>query len=92
MNVNSSPAIAAGAESGIRINQMVQAQLANFLGCGNDLFVYYKLASSADETFGAYEDVTVPTQKSKALNTVAATPLSSYTACTSAMGNQLYIQ
>ena len=92
LNVNSSPAIAAGAESGIRINQMVQAQLANFLGCGNDLFVYYKLASSADETFGAYEDVTVPTQKSKALNTVAATPLSSYTACTSAMGNQLYIQ
>ncbi|MCX7067890.1 MAG: hypothetical protein NTW85_09390 [Methylococcales bacterium] len=92
LSINSNAALAKSTESDIRINQMVQAQLANFLGCGNDLFVYYKLAGSASETFGAYEDVTVPTQKSKALNTVAATPLSSYTACTSAMSNQLFIQ
>ena len=92
LSVNSNAALSKSAESDVRINQMVQAELANFLGCGNDLFVYYKLASSSSDVFGAYEDVTVPTQKSKALNTVAATPLSSYTACTSAMNNQLYIQ
>jgi hypothetical protein len=92
LSINSNAALAKSAESDVRINQMVQAQLANFLGCGNDLFVYYKLAGSVSETFGAYEDVTVPTQKSKALNTIAATPLSSYKACVPAMNSQLFIQ
>jgi hypothetical protein len=75
-----------------RINQMVQAQLANFLGCGNDLFMYYKLAGPFGDVFGAYEDVTLPSEKSKALETVAATPLTNYTVCTSTMTDQLYIQ
>lgn len=92
LSINSSTALAEGAASDIRINQMVQAQLANFLGCGNDLFVYYKLAGPAGDVFGAYEDVTVPSEKSMALATVAATPLTNYTVCTSTMSSQLYIQ
>ncbi|UOA09122.1 hypothetical protein [Methylobacter sp. S3L5C] len=92
LSINSSAAFAETAAGDHRINQMVQAQLANFLGCGNDLFVYYKLAGPAGDMFGAYEDVTVPSEKSKALNTVAATPLTSYTTCLPTMTNQLYIQ
>ena len=86
------PALVQTAESDIRINQMVQAELADFLGCGNDLFVYYKLAAPTSDPFGAYEDLTLPTPKSIALNAVAATPLSKYTACTSTITNQLYTQ
>ena len=86
------PALIQSAESDIRISQMVQAELADFLGCGNDLFVYYKLAAPTSDPFGAYEDLTLPTPKSIALNTVAETPLSNYTVCTSTMTDQLYIQ
>jgi len=92
LSVNSSSILAEGAAGDHRINQMVQAQLADFLGCGNDLFVYYKLAGPAGDVFGAYEDVTVPSEKSRALNAVAATPLTNYTVCSSTMTNELYIQ
>jgi hypothetical protein len=92
LSVNSSAVLAESAASDIRINQMIQAELADFLGCGNDLFVYYKLAAPAGDVFGAYEDITVPSAKSRALNTVAATPLSSYTVCTPTMTERLYIQ
>ncbi|MEI6067599.1 MAG: hypothetical protein WCP96_09685 [Methylococcaceae bacterium] len=92
LSVNSSSTLAEGAAGDHRINQMIQAQLADFLGCGNDLFVYYKLAGPAGDVFGAYEDVTVPSEKSRALETVAATSLTNYTACTSTMTSQLYIQ
>ena len=92
LSINSNSALAEGAASDISLNQMVQAQLANFLGCGNDLFVYYKLAAPAGDVFGAYKDVTVPSEKSRALNAVAAAPLTNYTVCSSAMTNELYIQ
>ena len=92
LSVNSSPVFAESAASDFRINLMIQAELASFLGCGNDLFVYYKLAAPAGDVFGAYEDITVPSAKSRALNTVAATPLSSYTVCTPTMTERLYIQ
>jgi len=92
LSVNSSSILAEGAAGDHRINQMVQAQLADFLGCGNDLFVYYKLAGPAGDVFGAYEDVAVPSEKSRALNAVAATPLTNYTVCSSTMTNELYIQ
>ena len=92
LSVNSSSTLAEGAAGDHRINQMIQAQLGDFLGCGNDLFVYYKLAGPAGDVFGAYEDVTVPSEKSRALEKVAATSLANYTACTSTMTSQLYIQ
>jgi len=85
-------AIVESAESDVRINQVVQADLADAIGCGNDLFMYYKLASPTSDPFGAYEDLTLSTPKSIALNTVAATPLSSYNVCTATMTNQLFIQ
>jgi hypothetical protein len=86
------PALVQSSVSDIRINQMVQAELADFLGCGNDLFVYYKLAAPTSDAFGVYEDLTLPTPKSIALNTVAETPLSNYTVCTPTMTDQLSIQ
>jgi hypothetical protein len=92
LSINPGTVLAEQAAGDHRINQMVQAQLANFLGCGNDLFMYYKLAGPFGDVFGAYEDVTLPSEKSKALETVAATPLANYTVCTSTMTDQLYIQ
>ena len=92
LSVNSSPVFAESAASDFRINLMIQAELASFLGCGNDLFVYYKLAAPAGDVFGAYEDVSVPSAKSLALNTVATTPLSNYTVCAQTMAQQLNIQ
>ena len=88
---NTNAALAESAQSDIRINQVVQAELADAIGCGNDLFMYYKLAAPSNNLFGAYEDLTLPTPKSTALNTVAVTPLSNYNVCTTNT-NQLYIQ
>ena len=81
LSAESSAALAEQAVADPRINQMIQGQLSNFYGCGNNLFVYYKLAAPAGTVFGAYEDITVPTQKSAALATVAATPLANYSSC-----------
>ena len=85
-------ALIESAKSDARINPIVQAELADAIGCGNDLFMYYKLAASTSDPFGAYEDLTLPTPKSTALNTVAATPLSSYNMCTATMTSQLFLQ
>ncbi|MEI8209798.1 MAG: hypothetical protein WCG16_11375, partial [Methylococcales bacterium] len=76
------PALVESAESDIRINQIVQSELASAIGCGSDLFMYYKLAAPNSDPFGAYEDLTLPTPKSLALNTVAATPLTNFNQCT----------
>jgi hypothetical protein len=92
LDINASAVLAQTAPSDHRINQLVQAQLANFFGCGNDLFVYYKLSATPGEVFGAYDDITVPTEKSRALETVAATPLANYTVCVPTVTSQLYIQ
>jgi hypothetical protein len=89
---NTNATLVESVESDARINQVVQAELADAIGCGNDLFIYYKLAAPTSDPFGAYEDLTLPTPKSIAINTVAATPLSAYTVCTATMTNQLYIQ
>jgi hypothetical protein len=92
LTANTNAIVDESAENDIRISQMVQSELADFLGCGNDLFVYYKLAAPAGDVFGAYEDLTVPSYKSIALNEVAVTPLADYTVCSSTMTNQFYIQ
>jgi hypothetical protein len=75
------------AEGDPRLNQLTQTELANFYGCQNSLFVYYKLAapSGSGSAFGAYEDITVPTEKSTALTAVAATPLANYNTCLSSV-------
>jgi hypothetical protein len=81
LSAEASAVLAEQAVSDVRINQMIQGQLANYFGCGNNLFVFYKLASPAGSVFGAYEDLSVATQKSTALAAVAATPLANYNAC-----------
>ena len=74
------------------VNTAIQQYLADAIGCGNSLFVYYKLAAPAGDLWGAYNDVTVPTEKSKALVTVAKTPLAKYTTCSATINNQLFVQ
>ena len=94
LSLETNYALAEQAAGDPRINQLLQAQLANYYGCGNDLFVYYKLAAppANGSVFGAYEDITVPTEKSQALATVAATPLADYLVCTPTVNNSLFIQ
>jgi hypothetical protein len=69
-------------ESSSSLTGLIQNYLADWFGCGNDLFMYYELAEPAGDIWGAYEDLSIPTPKSEALSAVAATPLSSYTSCT----------
>jgi hypothetical protein len=71
-NVESSPAL----------TPMIQSYLADWYGCGNDLFMYYELAEPAGDIWGAYEDLSIATPKSTALSAVAATQLASFTTCT----------
>ncbi len=91
LSQESNSTLAEQAENDPRMNQYVQAELADFYGCGNDLFVYYSLATAPGDTFGVYEDLTVPTEKSAALTTVIKTPLASYNVC-SATDSGLLIQ
>ena len=87
--VFNSDAIVETSLSDLRTEQMVEGQLADFFGCGNDLFMYYSSSTPAGDPWGAYEDLTVPTQKSKGLLKVANTPLSHYKVCSSTYVPQL---
>ena len=61
---------------------LAKAELTHFLSCDNDLFVYYKLSAPAgDSPWGIYEDVALPTEKSKMFIDLAATPLTNFTNC-----------
>ena len=61
---------------------MIKSELTRFLSCDNDLFVYYKLSAPAgDAPWGIYEDVALPTEKSKMFNDLATTPLANFTTC-----------
>ena len=62
---------------------MVKSELTQFLSCGNDLFVYYKLTAPAGDVspWGVYEDVDLPTEKSKMFIDLTTTPLSSLPPC-----------
>jgi hypothetical protein len=94
LSLEASAVLAERAAEDPRISYLLQAELANFYGCGNDLFIYYKLAAPPGNgsVFGAYQDITVPTLKSAALLKVAETALSRYQVCTPAVNNQLYTQ
>ena len=63
--------------------KLIKSQLTHFLSCGNDLFVYYKLTAPAGDVspWGIYEDVALPTEKSKMFIDLAATPLADFNAC-----------
>jgi hypothetical protein len=61
---------------------MIQGYLADWFGCGNDLFMYYDLAGPPGDIWGAYEDLSLATPKSAALTAVSATPLANYATCT----------
>ncbi len=83
------------AEQGLsdpRMSRLIQDELADFYGCGNDLFMYYVLATPQGDAFGVYEDLSLPTAKSQALTTVTNTPLADYKVCTPAVNNRLLVQ
>ena len=63
--------------------KLIKSQLTHFLSCGNDLFVYYKLTAPAGDVspWGIYEDVALPTEKSKMFIDLAARPLSDFNTC-----------
>jgi hypothetical protein len=63
------------------LTPMIQGYLADWFGCGNDLFMYYELAEPAGDIWGAYEDLSIATPKSTALTAVAATSLASFSTC-----------
>ncbi len=68
-------------ESNFALKPLIQTYLADWFGCGNDLFMYFDLAEPEGNIWGAYEDLSLATPKSKALSAVAATPLANYTTC-----------
>jgi hypothetical protein len=70
------------AVSSAALTPLIENYLADWFGCGNDLFMYFDLAEPQGNFWGAYEDLSMPTPKSRALAAVAATPLSTYTSCT----------
>ena len=76
-------ALTARAAATPKMAAMIKSQLTRFISCGNDLFVYYKLsAPPADVSpWGIYEDVGLPTEKSKMFKELSATPLSNFTGC-----------
>jgi hypothetical protein len=76
-----SPIVNEGVASSSALTPMIQHYLADWYGCGNDLFMYYELAEPAGDIWGAYEDLSLATPKSAALTAVAATPLASFTTC-----------
>jgi len=87
--VGSSPIINERFRSDARNNQLIQQELADWYGCGNDLFVYYSLATGPGDYYGLYEDLTLPNPRTAAISTVAATPLEKYKSCSiQAAGSQ----
>jgi hypothetical protein len=74
-----------------RNNLLIQQTLADWFGCGNDVFVYYSLATFPGDYYGLFEDLSLATPKSTAMATVSSTPLSSYNVCTPTLTNQLYV-
>jgi hypothetical protein len=76
-----SAAINESVESSTALTPMIEGYLADWFGCGNDLFMYYDLAAPPGNIWGAYEDLSLATPKSAALNAVSATPLANYTTC-----------
>jgi hypothetical protein len=75
-------AINESVESSTALTPMIQGYLADWFGCGNDLFMYYDLAGPPGDIWGAYEDLSLATPKSAALTAVSATPLANYATCT----------
>ncbi len=82
LNYATSAIVNESVEGSAALTPMIQHYFADWFGCGNDLFMYYELAEPAGDIWGAYEDLSIPTPKSSALTTVAATPLADYTTCT----------
>jgi hypothetical protein len=75
-----------------RNNQLIQQELADWYGCGNDLFVYYSLATGPGDYYGLYDDLTLQTPRTTAITAVASTPLENYKVCSAQATNSLLVQ
>lgn len=85
VSAGTNTAINEKANNDLRMKYLVQNYLADALGCGNALFMFFELQGSTADPFAAYHDFAVPTQKSNALTTVAKAPLANYNTCTAAI-------
>jgi hypothetical protein len=88
----STPVLNEQSRSDWRNNALVQQELGDWIGCGNDVFVYYSLATPPGDYYGLYEDLTLPTPKSLAAITVANTPLRNYNVCSASLTSSLPVQ
>ena len=70
-----------------RMKNIVQNFLADALGCGNALVMFYSLQGSTGDPYAIYRDFAIPTQKSAAINTVSNTPLANYDVCTASISD-----
>ena len=70
-----------------RMGNLVQNYLADALGCGNALFMFFELQGSTADPLAVYHDFAVPTQKSNALTTFANSPLGNYNTCSAAIAD-----
>jgi hypothetical protein len=66
-----------------RVGEVIRDEISNWLGCKNDLFMFYSFATTPSDPWGLYQDLTIPTAKSRAINALMQTPLSSHTSCSS---------
>ncbi len=89
---NYSATITEQANSDPRMNQLVQAYLSDGIACGNKLFMYYQLSGSTSDSYAIYNDLSVPTQKSTAIEAVSNTPVSSLGGCSSSVNSSFVLQ
>ncbi len=89
---NYNAAISEQANNDPRMGQIIQSYLANVFGCGSTLFMYFNLAGPTSNSWAIYNDLTVPTKKSAAIQTISKTPLSSYKQCQSVENSESLLQ
>ena len=89
---NYSATITEQANSDPRMNQLVQAYLSDSIACGNKLFMYYQLSGPTSDSYAIYNDLSVPTQKSAAIEAVSNTTVSSLGACSSSVNSSFVLQ
>lgn len=81
MSLNTNDVISQQAKADPRNATHINQFFNQWFGCGNELFVYYKLGGTPGKGWELYEDLTLPTVKSQALTTLMQQSLSGFTTC-----------
>jgi hypothetical protein len=81
MSLNSNDEVSQLSKLDPRNGTYINDFFKQWYGCGNDLFMYYKLGGGPGNGWELYEDLTLPSVKSDALNALMQKPLSGFTTC-----------